>query len=103
PPGGPNLTDPNPPLPPWQPNPSPRVPGTADPDLLEPPPPPPPPIPAAPVAPASFGGNVGPVGSPREKAQIRAIAGERASSSTQLLLGPVVRGTTVSLAKEGSR
>ncbi|SLI50369.1 Putative MCE family protein [Mycobacteroides abscessus subsp. bolletii] len=114
PPGGPNLTDPNPPLPPWQQNPSPRVPGTADPDLLEPPPPPPPPIPAAPVAPgardgggapiapASFGGTVGPVGSQVERAQLSVITDKPASSATQLLLGPVVRGTTVSLAKEGS-
>ncbi|MBA0048171.1 MCE family protein [Mycobacterium sp. NPDC050853] len=114
PPGGPNLTDPNPPLPPWQPYPSPRVPGTADPED-EGPPPHSPPIPAAPVAPgardgggapiapASFGGNVGPIGSNVERGQLSMITTKPATSSTQLLLGPVVRGTTVSLAKEGSQ
>ncbi|OHT85153.1 MlaD family protein [Mycobacteroides saopaulense] len=115
PPGGPNLTDPNPPLPPWQPFPVPRVPGTSDPDDLEPPPPPAvPPIPPAPVAPggingpgrpalapASYGGNVGPVGSRGERDQLRVIAGGSATSATQLLLGPVARGSAVSFVKEG--
>ncbi|EUA74106.1 mce, Mce5A domain protein [Mycobacteroides abscessus subsp. bolletii 1513] len=57
----------------------------------------------APIAPASFGGTVGPVGSQVERAQLSVITDKPASSATQLLLGPVVRGTTVSLAKEGSR
>ncbi|SKY40749.1 Putative Mce family protein [Mycobacteroides abscessus subsp. bolletii] len=115
PPGGPNLIDPNPPLPPWQPFPMPRVPGTSDPDDLEPPPPPAtPPIPPAPVAPggingagrsavapASYGGNVGPVGSRGERDQLRVIAGGSATPATQLLLGPVARGSAVSFVKEG--
>ncbi|OHU64950.1 MlaD family protein [Mycobacteroides chelonae] len=115
PPGGPNLADPNPPLPPWQPVPVPRVPGTSDSDDLEPPRPPASPIPAAPVAPgardgggapitpASFGGTVGPVGSAAERAALSVITDGIANSSTQLLLGPVVRGTTVSLVEKGSR
>ena len=75
----PSLADPNPPLPPWMP-PSPPVPGTANPALVPAPPPPVPLSPPAPVAPrratrrlpaeaapASFGGNVGPVGSAQER------------------------------------
>ncbi|MEZ0364690.1 MlaD family protein [Mycobacterium sp. pUA109] len=112
----PDLEDPNPPLP-WWTAPSPRVPGTADPDLAAPPPPPGPPIPPAPVAPgpaepppplppgpapaapASFGGNVGPVGSEVERAQLGVMTGQPhpASVATQLLLGPVARGMTVSI------
>ncbi|MGH3724856.1 MAG: MlaD family protein [Mycobacterium sp.] len=93
PPGGPNLTDPNPPLPPWQPVPMPPVPGTANPDDVAP----------ATTAPASFGGGVGPVGSQRERDQLGVITGEPASSATQLLLGPVARGTAVSFVKEVQR
>lgn len=116
PPGGPNVTDPNPPLPPWHPFPAPRVPGTHDPDDLEPPPPPQaPPIPPAPVAPgardsggvpvvpASFGGNVGPVGSQHERDQLGVITGGLRTPATQLLLGPVARGTAVSFVKEGQQ
>ena len=109
----PNLKDPawSPPLP-WWTGPAPRVPGTADPEAPGPPPPPGPPIPAAPMAPewrpaspasaqgASWGGNVGPVGSPAERAQLGLITGQRgpATVATQLLLGPVARGTAVSIA-----
>lgn len=90
----PNLNDPNPPLP-WWTGPQPRVPGTADPDNIEPPPP----GPQGPlVAPASFGGNVGPVGSATERDQLGVITGEPATAATQLLLGPVARGTVVSVA-----
>ncbi len=87
----PNLTDPNPPLPSWL-TPSPPVPGTANPDNAPPPP-------AAPgtVAPSSFGGNVGPVGSQYEQNMLTVITGQPASAATELLLGPVARGTTVSL------
>ncbi|MEZ0365604.1 MlaD family protein [Mycobacterium sp. pUA109] len=117
----PNLEDPNPPLP-WWTAPAPRIPGTADPDLGGPPPPPGPPIPAFPpgpelgvpppplppgplpaeAAPASFGGNVGPVGSEVERAQLGVMTGQPhpASVATQLLLGPVARGMTVSLESE---
>lgn len=86
----PNLSDPNPPLPPFL-VPSPRVPGTADPDDA-------PPAAPAPntVAPASFGGTVGPVGSRYEQNILSIITGKPASAATQLLLGPVARGTTVS-------
>ncbi|MEB3031821.1 MlaD family protein [[Mycobacterium] nativiensis] len=71
-----------------------------------PPPTPPAALPAGPPAPpalpaevqpqsAVFGGNVGPVGSVQERDQLSQIAGAPASSATQLLLGPMVRGTTV--------
>lgn len=93
PPGGPNPADPNPPLPWWQPAPAPRVPGTSDPDDAEPPP----------AAPASFGGNIGPVGSHRERDLLGVITGGPATPATQLLLGPVARGSAVSFVKEASR
>jgi virulence factor Mce-like protein len=77
----PNLSDPNPPLPPGV-TPAPPVPGTANPDLM-------------PAAPSSFGGNVGPVGSEQERRMLSLVIGEPATLATQLLLGPVARGTTV--------
>jgi hypothetical protein len=118
----PSLADPNPPLPPWM-SPAPPVPGTAN-DALVPIPPPPvnqsplapvapkpgdPPRPApsgpapaplfpAEAAPASFGGNVGPVGSAQERAALSAATGQPVTTATQLLLGPVARGMTVSPA-----
>lgn len=119
----PSLADPNPPLPPGM-SPSPPVPGTANPALvptpqppvpLSPPAPvaprpgtPPPAPPAAPpgpllpaeAAPAAFGGNVGPVGSAQERTQLGVITGRPATTATQLLLGPVARGTTVSIGAE---
>ncbi|PRC41890.1 mammalian cell entry protein, partial [Mycobacterium sp. ITM-2017-0098] len=123
----PSLADPNPPLPPWMP-PSPAVPGTANPALVPAPQPPVPLSPAAPVAPypggapvpgtrpapaapppgtgaaeaapASYGGNVGPVGSQHELDQLGLITGQPATVATQLLLGPVARGTTVSTGEE---
>ncbi|MDO3638528.1 mammalian cell entry protein, partial [Mycolicibacterium sp. KC 300] len=61
----------------------------------------PPPLPAE-AAPASFGGNVGPVGSTQEREQLSLVTGRPATPATQLLLGPMARGTTVSLAPEGS-
>jgi hypothetical protein len=101
----PSLQDPNPPLPwwPWPIGPAPRVPGTADPDDAPPPPPGPAPAPnpgpPGAVAPSGFGGNVGPVGSQHERDQLGLITGQGRSASvaTQLLLGPVARGTSVSL------
>lgn len=103
----PSLADPNPPLAPWM-APAAPVPGTANPALV---PTPPPPVPLAPVAPrpggpppleaeaapASFGGNVGPVGGPQEREVLSAATGQPATTATQLLLGPVARGTTVSV------
>lgn len=52
---------------------------------------------AAEAAPASFGGNVGPVGSTQERDILSAAIGQSASTATQLLLGPVARGTTISV------
>lgn len=114
----PSLADPNPPLPPGL-NPSPPVPGSANPALIPTPPPPvrlsppapvapkpgspPPPAPApapgfsAEAAPASFGGNVGPVGGEQERNQLSLVTGQPATSATQLLLGPLARGTTVTV------
>lgn len=124
-----NLDDPmwNPPLP-WWTGPSPRVPGTADPDAAGPPPSPSPPIPTAPVgppllgspalpgappasgpavaaAPAAWGGNVGPVGSQHERDQLGVITGqaEPATVATQLLLGPVARGSVVSAVNKEAK
>lgn len=105
----PNLMDPNPPLPAGM-TPAPPVPGSANPAFAPPPPPPPPAAPApepappgllpAEAAPASFSGNVGPVGSEQERAQLSVITGTPASTATQLLLGPLVRGMTVSSTVE---
>ncbi|BBY80369.1 MCE family protein [Mycolicibacterium pulveris] len=53
-----------------------------------------------PAQPAAFGGNVGPVGSRQERNQLSVITGQPATTATQLLLGPVARGTTVSLDQE---
>ncbi|MEB3033000.1 MlaD family protein [[Mycobacterium] nativiensis] len=115
-----SLEDTNPPLP-WWTGPFPRIPSTGDPLDPAPPPPPSPPIPVqphapewqpaapvAPAAPASYGGNVGPVGSQTERNQLGLITGpltgrsEPASVATQLLLGPVARGTAVSWASPAS-
>lgn len=121
----PSLADPNPPLPPGM-APSPPVPGTANPALVPTPPPPVPLSPPAPVAPkpydpghpyrpapaapASFGGNVGPVGSEYERTALTVVTGGEVTPAAQLLLGPVARGTTVTVnsvndqpAQEGSR
>ena len=89
----PNLTDPNPPLPSWL-TPSPPVPGTANPDNV--PAPAPAPAPGT-AAPSSFGGNVGPVGSQYEQNMLTVITGQPTSAATELLLGPIARGSTVSL------
>lgn len=48
---------------------------------------------------AVISGNVGPVGSDQEKAQLGRIVGS-ADSATELLLGPVVRGATVHIAAD---
>ncbi|MGV0696293.1 MCE family protein [Mycobacterium paraintracellulare] len=109
----PNLTDPNPPLAPGI-TPSPPVPGSANPDNPSPgaPATPQPHQPwVAPVAPKApwipqsafggsrFGGNVGPVGSQYERNMLGVITGTPASPATELLLGPVARGSTVSLGR----
>ncbi|MGB3483244.1 MAG: MCE family protein [Mycobacterium sp.] len=49
---------------------------------------------------ATIGGNVGPVGSPEELAQLSKITGGTANAATALLLGPVVRGTSVTVTPD---
>lgn len=89
------------PVDPWPPGflPADRGPHMGDPGVPGPPPaasaPAPGALPAE-AAPASFGGNVGPVGSAQERNQLSYITGQPASTATQLLMGPVVRGMTVS-------
>lgn len=77
----PDLRDPNPPVPSWL-TPAPPVPGSADPGQPT-------------AAPASFGGNVGPVGSAQERGQLGRLLGQPATAADQLVLGPIARGTTV--------
>lgn len=50
---------------------------------------------SGPVQPAAYGGTVGAVGSQTEKTQLNRIVGTTATPATQLLLGPLARGTTV--------
>ncbi|ODQ96581.1 MlaD family protein [Mycolicibacterium holsaticum] len=72
------------------------------PESYEPPPdlapPPGTPLPAEFTAPASYGGNVGPVGSDGEREQLSTILGEDVNSAQQVLLGPVARGTAVTVS-----
>lgn len=49
------------------------------------------------AAPASYGGNVGPVGSAGEREQLSAILGGDVNSAQQVLLGPVARGTVATV------
>lgn len=86
---------PNPALPAGVPIGSPPPPGASPPAVA---PLPGPPL-AAEAAPASYGGNVGPVGSQQELNQLGLITGQSqpASVVTSLLLGPVARGTEVSM------
>lgn len=60
------------------------------------------PAPPAGVQPQSavMGGNVGPVGSRREREQLSTIVGGEATASSQLLLGPLARGSTVHIAPD---
>ncbi|MCV7191884.1 MCE family protein [Mycolicibacterium brumae] len=55
------------------------------------------------VAPASFGGNVGVVGSEQERIQLRQILGAPPSTADQVLLAPLARDTvvTVQQVREG--
>lgn len=97
---GPNQS-PIAPVDPWPQGflPADRGPHAGDPGVPGPPAAAPAPAPGglpAEVAPASYGGNVGPVGSPQERNQLTYITGQPATSATQLLMGPVVRGMTVS-------
>ncbi len=63
--------------------------------------PPPNPAPVG-VAPAAFGGNVGPVGSAIERDQLGKALGGNPNAAQQLLLGPVARGTTISVSRDTS-
>ncbi|MUM21602.1 MCE family protein [Mycobacterium sp. CBMA271] len=63
--------------------------------------PPPNPAPAG-VAPASFGGNVGPVGSAVERDQLGKALGGNPNTAQQLLLGPVARGMTISVSQDNA-
>lgn len=47
-------------------------------------------------------GNVGPVGSPEERAQINELLGPEPNVATELLFGPVARGNTVQVIPESS-
>ncbi|MEZ0367249.1 MlaD family protein [Mycobacterium sp. pUA109] len=96
---------PAPPAPPWVLPPLP--PGSKD--LPEGYPPAPSPEPTA--EPSAFtpggqpqaviiGGNVGPVGSREEKAQLSRIVGGHADTATEFLLGPLARGSTVYVAPD---
>ncbi len=91
-------------MPGWLPPGGPNYPGAPPPAPAAPPAPPAPPasgaLPAE-AAPASYGGNVGPVGSRQERDQLAYITGAPATTATQLLMAPVVRGMTVS-AGEGA-
>jgi hypothetical protein len=60
---------------------------------------PPQPEPVAPAQPqaAVIGGNVGPVGSSMEKQQLEVIMGDQANTASELLLAPLLRGSTVRL------
>lgn len=49
---------------------------------------------------AIIGGNVGPVGSREEKDQLSVIVGGHANAATELLLGPLARGSTVHLVSD---
>lgn len=97
---------------------APVAPKPGDPPPPAPAPPTGPAVPGGPVLPAEaapatyggnfhggnlYGGNVGPVGSQQERNQLAVITGQPASTATQLLLGPVARGATVSLADSSSR
>jgi ABC-type transporter Mla subunit MlaD len=90
------------PVAPWPPgylpgDPGPRA-GSPAPAPAAPAPPAPGSMPAeaAPAAAYSYGGNVGPVGSQLERDQLSYITGAPATTATQLLMAPVVRGMTVS-------
>ena len=80
------------------------------PDLAPPPGMPVPPIDdvtGVAAAPASYGGNVGPVGSAGEREQLSEILGGDVDSAQQLLLGHLARGTVANVspdpAQEGAR
>ncbi|KRQ19283.1 MULTISPECIES: MlaD family protein [Mycobacteroides] len=51
------------------------------------------------LAPASFGGNIGPIGSQHERNQISEIVGFPATTATQLLMGPLARGTRATVSR----
>lgn len=112
PPGDPGYQPPPPdyptvgPLPPT-PEPVPPPPPPPEPLPAETVPPPPAPVSAPPPAPAPPAeiqqqsadlGPIGPVGSSSERDQLSRIVGTPANAATVLMLGPLVRGTTVNVA-----
>ncbi|MDA4108146.1 mammalian cell entry protein [Mycobacterium holsaticum DSM 44478] len=48
------------------------------------------------------GGNVGPVGSPQERAELSELLGPQPNAAAELLLGPVLRGSTVHIVPDPS-
>ncbi len=48
------------------------------------------------------GGNVGPVGSPEERAQLSELLGPEPNAASELLFGPVARGNTVQIVPDPS-
>lgn len=50
------------------------------------------------LPPGTIGGTVGPVGSPQELARLAEILGEPVGSAAAILLGPLLRGTVVTIA-----
>lgn len=64
-----------------------------------------PPVLPQPLDPRNYqppGGNVGPVGSPEERAQLSELLGPEPNAATQLLFGPVARGNTVQVVPDPS-
>ncbi|MGV0836897.1 MlaD family protein [Mycolicibacterium thermoresistibile] len=63
-----------------------------------------PPVLPPPLDPRNFppveGGNVGPVGGPSERAQMAELLGPEPNAASELLLGPVVRGSTVHIVPD---
>ncbi|OHV05068.1 MlaD family protein [Mycobacterium talmoniae] len=103
---GPAPDMPPPPPPPWQVHwPPPDAPPPPD-AAPAPGAPPvagaPPPLSAEVQQQSIIGGNVGPVGSAQEKAQLDQIVGGEATTATVLLLGPVARGSLVQITPGGA-
>lgn len=62
-----------------------------------------PPVLPAPLDPRNYrppGGNVGPVGSPEERAQLAELLGPEPNAASELLLGPVARGNTIHIVPD---
>lgn len=53
-----------------------------------------------PISPELSGGNVGSVGSPEERAQLAKILGPDENPASELLIGPIARGSTVQIVPD---